>query len=157
MKYYIATGYDRKAEHNELRDLMAHLGHELTHDWTLTDPATTQEEWESAGEDEVRGVKSAQLVIILLPGARGTHVELGVAVACGIPVVICSETGDEFEGSTTVPFYYVPVVARFVGPAPLLAIHVERWMKMSADQMRTSGHFAPLELLQSHQKAAACE
>lgn len=82
MNVYIATGLDNAAAHNRLRDLLAAQGVGLTYDWT-----THGSVWQR-GRAEIRevaaleadGVRHADLVIALLPGGRGTHAEIGIAI-----------------------------------------------------------------------------
>ena len=72
MKYYIATRLENHAAHNELRDELTKLGHEITYDWTTHGPV-----WRSGVKviaqtavAEMEGVRSADFVIVLLPGGR---------------------------------------------------------------------------------------
>lgn len=89
MKFYIATGYDNDAEHNRIRDLLVEHGHTITFDWTIPKREGKGNRNELASA-EVVGVSSADALIVLLPGARGTHVEIGVALACAVPVLLCT-------------------------------------------------------------------
>ncbi len=90
MKYYIATKLENHVNHNILRDLLTRLGHEITYDWTIHGPVFDKgiEEIERVNELEITGVKEAQVLIVLpncqefnIPTGRGTHVELGLALA----------------------------------------------------------------------------
>ena len=89
MRIYIATSLDNAAEHNKLRDLLDPR-HELTYDWTTH--GSVQHEGEdvirSVAYKEARGVSDADLCVVLLPGGRGTHVELGIAIGAEVPVYI---------------------------------------------------------------------
>lgn len=90
MKYYIATRLSRVSEHNDLRDQLQALGHEITYDWTIHGNVR------GLGRDAVRtiekkekqGVKDADFVIVLLPGGRGTHVEIGMSIAWEHPIIM---------------------------------------------------------------------
>lgn len=46
-------------------------------------------------QSEVDGVLSADILLLVLPGARGSHFEYGVAVGAGIQTVILCENPDD--------------------------------------------------------------
>lgn len=105
LRYYIATRFANKGGHCALHRELNSRGHSLTFDWTLLERATT------LGADslaiiaglEARGVREADVVIGLLPGGRGTHCELGMALALRVPVVLYSEdlTESQLLGPST--------------------------------------------------------
>ena len=89
----------------------------MTYDWTTAGgPAASTETLAEICQAEVDGVLSADRVIFLMPGGRGTHVELGLALASGKPVSMWSETESVFtpEGRTSV-FYHHRLVRRHAG------------------------------------------
>jgi hypothetical protein len=115
VKYYIATRLERHADHNIVRDALAAKGNQITYDWTVHGPV-----WRS-GEDRIRevsqletqGVLDADVVIVLLPGGRGTHAELGMALAAGKPVILHSEDPAPFGATPeTCAFYHHPLCVR---------------------------------------------
>ena len=53
--------------------------------------------------------------MILLPVGRGTHIELGIALALNKKIFLCSATEDEFSIKNTVNFYQLPNSVRLVG------------------------------------------
>lgn len=117
MRYYIATGLERYAAHNEVRDELKRDGWTCTYDWT--DHGSVKDcgraRIRQVAVNETKGVLDADVVIVLLPGGRGTHAELGMALAAGKPVILHSETGDEFrDGSPTCAFYWHPLCRRVV-------------------------------------------
>ena len=60
---------------------------------------------------ELTGVVSADAVIVLWPGGRGTHVELGAALALGKRVFLMSEVLDHHRATKeTCAFYHHPLV-----------------------------------------------
>lgn len=127
MKFYIATKLERHADHNAVRDLMAAEGHEITYDWTSHGPVWT------AGAARIRevslletnGVLEADLVIVLLPGGRGTHAELGMAIAAGKRVLMHCADPDLFGATPeTCAFYHHPqcfATVGAIGQIPTLA------------------------------------
>ena len=57
----------------------------------------------------------SDIVIILLPAGRGTHIELGMALALNKKIFLCSSNKDEFSTENTVNFYQLPEIIRLVG------------------------------------------
>ena len=117
MKFYIASGVENAKSVAELATLLIQNGHTHTYDWTKNLRHTNDEfELSIIAEKEVNGVKEAEILIVILPGGRGTHTEIGVALAEGIPVIIYAARSDAFvlNGQTN-PFYYHRKVRMFSG------------------------------------------
>ena len=68
-------------------------------------------------ELEQKGIIEADIVIILLPAGRGTHIELGMALALNKKIFLCSSTKEEFSIENTVNFYQLPQIRRLDGSA----------------------------------------
>ena len=64
---------------------------------------------------EQQGIIDSDVVIILLPAGRGTHIELGIALALNKKIFLCSSTEEEFSIENTVNFYQLPNIVRLVG------------------------------------------
>ena len=114
IKLYIAAKLENHEQHNWVRDRLAPFA-TLTYDWTThgsvkgTSPARTGE----VADREMNGVERADAVIVLLPGGRGTHAELGMALAFGKPLGIYSPNPRHFEvGPDTCAFYWPDGVYR---------------------------------------------
>ena len=106
-RFYIATGFENKTQHNHMRDALVELGHTITHDWTAEEDGE-EPEWEEIANDEMLGAASADFGVMILPGVRGTHTELGIALANDIPVFLLSLQSFKDD----VPFYHLPKVIR---------------------------------------------
>lgn len=130
MKFYIATRLENHAQHNRVRDALVAAGHQITYDWTAHGPV-----WR-AGLDRIRevavlerkGVRDADFVVVLLPGGRGTHAELGMALAYQTPCYVWSEDLRQFQAcSETCAFYHDPLVtvSNSTDPVPYLLLIVE--------------------------------
>ncbi len=128
MKYYIASGLDNFKQVQELRDILNARGWEHTYDWTLHGAVYREgaERLREVAEKEVEGVYMAEVVIVILPGGRGTHLELGAAVGLAASYVcpsgeeeprICIYSPDPEKdfgtNDTTCAFYHHPLVERF--------------------------------------------
>lgn len=134
MRVYIATRLERAADHRLVRDALAALGHQLTYDWTIHGSvwADGHDKIRQVAAAELEGVTSADLVIVLLPGGRGTHTELGAAIAAGRPVLAHTTEPRLIEGPETCAFYHHPLVRLQTGPlvnVPALADCMLRLME----------------------------
>lgn len=119
MKYYIATSLLRMTAHNVVRDQLKILGHEISYDWTSHGnvKSTSKERLKEVAILELDGVSEADVVIVLLPGGGGTHIELGFAIAKGKKVFLHSEDSLAFElGPQTNAFYHHPDVTCLTCP-----------------------------------------
>jgi len=111
MDYYIATGLDNMPAHNDLRDKLNALGHHITYDWTEHGPAFQHglKHLSRVASLEVTGVADAELFVLLWKGGRGTHVELGIAIAHGALVAIITDVEDHHQSTRdTCAFYHYP-------------------------------------------------
>lgn len=118
MKFYIGSGfkncelvnyYSKKLEENEW---------ENTYNWTKNiNKDITIEDLKEISKLEQTGISDSDVVIILLPAGRGTHIELGMGLALNKKLFLCSETKEEFSVENTVNFYQLPNIIRLVGTA----------------------------------------
>ncbi len=124
MKYYIATSLSNKKSHNQVRDALTLFEHEISCDWStheVTKPASKERLKEIAIRD-LAGVLEADFLIVLLPAGKGTHLELGFAVANEKKIFVHSEDSKLLEpGLQTSVFYYHPNINRITCPLKDLA------------------------------------
>lgn len=107
--FYIATSLSRAPEHNQLRDALVNRGYRITYDWTVHGSVKTSSltRLEEVAHYEARGVLSADIVIVLLPGGFGTHAELGMAIGAQKKIILHSEDGEIFTAcEKTCAFYH---------------------------------------------------
>jgi hypothetical protein len=116
MKFYIATSLKNVEQHNFVRDELIARGHKITYDWTLHGPVYV-EGYARCGEVaqlELKGIADADIVIVLNKGSRGTHVELGAALALRKYIVFYSENEeDHLPTDRFCAFYAHPRVSHF--------------------------------------------
>jgi len=80
---YVASGLARAADVREVHARLRAVGYAISYDWTAhgsvqrDGPARMQE----VALAESNGVVGADMTLVMLPGGRGTHVELGMAIA----------------------------------------------------------------------------
>lgn len=111
MDFYIATKLDNDAAHNRLRDQLVALGHKITYDWTVHGPAFSKglDEVRRVAKAETQGVMRADFVVMLWPGGRGTHVELGMGLALGKLCYIITPVEEHHQAhKETCAFYHYP-------------------------------------------------
>jgi nucleoside 2-deoxyribosyltransferase len=108
-KFYLATRKDRADQAEKLLESLKSRGWERTFTWTGEDKARA-EEYSEVAVAEIAGIREADILIVLLPGGYGTHVEIGAALALGKPVIL--HAPDEKTLNTPYPcvFHYHPGV-----------------------------------------------
>ena len=124
MKFYIASSLRNYKQVRELSRLLRNAGWECTYDWTMNCPLEKidGETLKSIGEKECEGVKQSEVVIILTPQGRGTHTELGMAIALDKKVYVCHRDDTYFQWDEyTSAFYWLSQVRRLIGNTEELA------------------------------------
>jgi hypothetical protein len=116
-KFYIATGLENIKKHNLLRDSLVEKGHQITYDWTITgnEKSSSLERLNEIAHVMLEdGVKGAELIVVILPGGKGTHTELGAGLAYGKQVLLYSDDPECFMAcEKTCGFYYHTNVSQF--------------------------------------------
>lgn len=122
LRFYIGTGWENRGLAREVAAKLQEAGWKLVYDWTRH---TEADDLNKIAIAEVGAIKRADIVFILLPGDRGTHFELGAAVAIGKPVVLWAESADElWKDGRYCPYYDHPNIMHFAGwPLDLLVKH----------------------------------
>ena len=124
MRFYIASKLENYEQVKSLARLLRLSGWEHTYDWTVRGSIkeTNIETLKSVGQKEYDGVKNADIVIVLTPQGRGTHVELGMAIALNKVVYIYHEDDKYFQcDDNSSAFYWLPNVKHFIGSIGELA------------------------------------
>jgi nucleoside 2-deoxyribosyltransferase len=137
MKSYIASRLENADKVNELAKNLKEAGMEQSYDWT-THGRVQKSDGEvirNTSVKEANGVIDADVVIVALPGARGTHTELGIAIGLGKKIFVWGENEDAFmKDERTCSFYYHPLVTRVVGDITEITMQVrsyrvDQWIK----------------------------
>lgn len=116
MKFYIGSGMKNWELVNNYAKLLKENGWKQTHDWVknISDDISRDDMIKYASL-ESQGVADADVVIMLLPGGRGAHIELGMAMALNKKIFLCSTTEEEFSIENTVAFYELSKITQLVG------------------------------------------
>lgn len=119
-KFYVASSFRNIDAVNYVTNQLVTKGYVHTYDWTKNAKAreeqtSTFEDLIEIGQKEKNAVMESDLVVILLPGGKGTHIELGIAIGQGKKVFLYSPDGaiDNFE--TTSTFYHLPEIEKCYG------------------------------------------
>ena len=118
MKFYVGSGMKNCELVNYYARLLKENGWEQTYDWVknISDDISRNDMIKYASL-ESQGIVDADVVIMLLPGGRGAHIELGMAMALNKKIFLCSTTKEEFSIENTVAFYELPKITQLVGNA----------------------------------------
>ena len=118
MKFYIGSGFKNCELVNYYSKVLQENGWEHTYNWTKNiSNNPTVEDLIKYSKLEQNAIIDADVIIILLPAGRGTHIELGMALALNKKIFLCSASEDEFSIENTVNFYQLPQIKRVVGNA----------------------------------------
>jgi nucleoside 2-deoxyribosyltransferase len=115
MRIYVASKFENKDAVREAMQKVRERGHIVTHDWTNEDetqyvrvPARHDRYMRDCAQADVDGVRTAGLVIVLNhPQGKGMFVEMGIAIALGIPVALID------ADAARCIFFHLPLVQRF--------------------------------------------
>lgn len=113
MKFYVASSFKNIPMVRAVSESLRSSGHHLTYDWTQNERASTATDLERIGQEERKAILEADVVIVLLPGGKGSHVELGLALALEKSIYLYSEAPLSMSESTT--FYHLPEVRHVTG------------------------------------------
>ncbi|MCQ1954494.1 nucleoside 2-deoxyribosyltransferase [Arthrobacter sp. zg-Y238] len=131
-RFYVASSFRNIVNVRYVAQALESKGYVNAYDWTqnasVRDAGTaTLDDLRSIGQQERDAVMGADVVVILLPGGKGTHVELGIAIAQGRRTILHSADGDINNPETTSTFYHLPEVEKCHGTLDdLLAVIVGR-------------------------------
>lgn len=116
MNFYIGSGFKNCELVNYYSKILEENGWHHTYNWTKNAIGDeTIEDLIEYANLEQKAILDADAIIILLPAGRGTHIELGMALALNKQIFLCSTTEEEFNVQNTVNFYQLPQIKKLVG------------------------------------------
>lgn len=108
---YVATGLQNIEDAKRTVGRLVELGFSISYDWTVHGSLHDKpESWSGSALAEQRGVSVCDALLVLLPGGRGTHVELGVALGGHRKILLVGT--DEADRERACIFYHHPRVSR---------------------------------------------
>lgn len=118
MKFYVGSGMKNAKLVEYYQEKLKEAGWEQTYNWVKNINSDINiDEIREYAKLEQEGVMNSDVVVILLPAGRGTHIELGMSIALNKKTFLCSITEEEFSIENTVAFYELPNVVKLVGTA----------------------------------------
>ncbi|WP_102027580.1 nucleoside 2-deoxyribosyltransferase [Salirhabdus sp. Marseille-P4669] len=127
MKFYIASSLKNRELVRYVARRLENKGHVLTYDWTKNERVENYEDLKAIGEAEIKGVKEADFVVMLMPGGVGSHVELGIALGLGKRVYLYTQDHDIYDITNTCTFYYVNGVHKFAGFIENFILEIDKY------------------------------
>lgn len=115
MKFYLASGFSNKHLVRNVSEQLKREGYIHTYDWTENDRASTVEELQHIGQCEKDAIIDSDVVIVILPGGKGSHVELGMALGLRKRVILFSPGDEIYDFESTTTFYHLPEVEKCSG------------------------------------------
>jgi len=115
MKFYVASGLQNKEIVRMVSVKLKQHGWHHTYDWTLNERVDSLEELHRIGTLEQQAVDEADVVVVLFPGGKGTHIELGMAIALKKKIFLYDSSGEVMNAPTTCTFYHLPEITICTG------------------------------------------
>lgn len=115
MKFYIASSFQNIDSVKYVSEVLKNKGYIHTYDWTKNERASTIDKLQAIGQEEKNGVLNADILVVLLPAGKGSHIEFGIALGQGKKVFLYSPNEDVRDLETTSTFYHLPEVEIVIG------------------------------------------
>lgn len=138
-RFYVASSFRNIVNVRYIAQTLESKGYVNTYDWTqnasaLDGSTVTLDDLRSIGQHERDAVIGADVVVVLLPGGKGTHVELGIAIAQGRRIILHSPAEVIDNPGATSTFYHLPEVEKCHGTLEdLITMILGREVSITAD------------------------
>jgi nucleoside 2-deoxyribosyltransferase len=113
MRFFVSSRKDRSEQADALSKELEKHGWQRTFAWKPED-GESPEGNAAIAKAELNGVLQADVLIALLPGGNGTHVEIGAALALGKPVILHAPDRETLNQPYPCVFHYHPAVKLIV-------------------------------------------
>ena len=120
MNFYVASGLQNKEAVQKVSERLTQLGWHHMYDWTLNEHVDSIETLQEIGTLEKLAVKASDVVVVMLPGGKGTHIELGMALAWDKRIFLYDPSNEVMNVSTTCTFYHLTEVTICSGSLDVL-------------------------------------
>lgn len=115
MNFYIASSFQNIDQVRMVAAEFKKFGWHHTYDWTQNERVNSIADLTRIGKLEKEAVSDSDIVLVLLPGGKGTHIELGLAIAGGKRIFLYSPDESVMNIETTSTFYHLPEVEICMG------------------------------------------
>ncbi len=119
-KFYVASSFRNIDAVRYIASKLAAEGYAHTYDWTKNAKAreeqtATFEDLKEIGQKEMDAVMESDFIVVLLPGGKSTHVELGLALGLKKKIFLYSQDDAFSNIEKTSTFYHLPEVEKCGG------------------------------------------
>lgn len=108
-KIYVASGLANHLQVIRMQEVLVRHGWTISFDWAeahrqelASGKKLTPEEKRELANNMIQGVRDAHAFLLVCPGKRGAHVELGIAIAAGDKPIVVLSTDPEQD----ISFYH---------------------------------------------------
>jgi hypothetical protein len=112
-RFYLSTRKDPSGQAVALLEALKARGWKRTFDWT-NHSNVGPDGYADTALAEIAAVREAGVLIVLLPGGYGAHVEIGAALALGKPVILHAPDRKTLDTPYACIFHYHPRVKLLV-------------------------------------------
>lgn len=115
MKFYIASSLRNVRNVRDVAEVLKSRGFIQTYDWTTHSKVDSISILREIGNEEFAGVLDADVVIVMMPAGKGSHVELGIALGTKKKIYLYSSTHEINDIGKTTTFYHLDEVEQCSG------------------------------------------
>lgn len=126
IKFYIASSFQNIANVRYMSEKLTSQGFIHTYDWTKNERPASLEQLQQIGQEEMNAVSEADIVIIIFPAGKGSHIELGIALGQKKTIYLYSPDNAINHFDTTSTFYHLSQVQQFIGSKEEFVNHIQR-------------------------------
>lgn len=87
-KFYVASALHNREQVAEVVGTLEKAGWKVTYNWAISPMTGDWEQGHHSARYEILGASEAKVFVALMPGYKGTHVEMGAALASNAEVYI---------------------------------------------------------------------
>ena len=115
MKFYVASSFKNIQQVRYVSERLKREGLIQSYDWTQNERASQLEDLERIGQEEKQAVMDSDIVIVLLPAGKGSHIELGIALGLHKKIFLFSPNEEVKNLAETSTFYHLPSIKKCYG------------------------------------------
>jgi nucleoside 2-deoxyribosyltransferase len=128
MNFYIASSFKNIQQVRYVSEQLKEKGFTQTYDWTRNERAASLEDLERIGQEEKSAVMDSDIIVVLLPAGKGSHIEMGIALGLRKKVFLYSPSDEMRNLAETSTFYHLPEVERCHGNLDELLTRIDTYL-----------------------------